>query len=162
MVDTMDGEAGALHLAVGALLIAAAMSVTPLAAQGLDSEKAIETIVGSDVVEEEQQAAAAPERIVKAIENTAENVREVRHRFNLERIDIIFLPDAADDNAPSEIDGKLEEYAKEIADLRREIEGNAMLYHAIDSRSVMIRDVLAVEFDDQNGATVFAAAKPAR
>ncbi len=162
MFEAMDGEAGAFHLAVGALLVAAAMSVTPLAAQGLDSRKAIETIVGSDVVEKQQQAAAAPERIVKAIENTPQSAREVRHKFNLERIDIVFLPDAADNKAPGEIEGRLEEYAEEIADLRREIEGNAMLYHAIDSRSVMVRDVLAVEFDDQNGATVFAAAKPAR
>ncbi|MVA96727.1 hypothetical protein GN330_05635 [Nitratireductor sp. CAU 1489] len=162
MFDTMDGETGVLHMTVGALLFAAALSVTPLAAQGLDSEKAIDTIVGSDVVEEEQQAAAEPERIVKAIENTAQNAREVRRKFNLERIDIVFLPDAAENRAPSEIDGKLKEYAEEIADLRREIEGNAMLYHAIDSRSVMVKDVLAVEFDGQNGATVFAAAKPVR
>ena len=37
-----------------------------------------------------------------------------------------------------------------------------MLFHAIDSRQILPRDVLAVEFDDTNGVVIFAAAqKPA-
>lgn len=160
MLETMDRDHRLLHALFGAALIAAVAPGAPLLAQGLESEEAIDKIVGSEVVKEEKQASAEPERIVSAIENTASNTREVRRKFSLDRIDIVFLPDAADDQAPSEIDAKLAEHEDEIADLRREIEGNAMLYHAIDSRSVMMSDVLAVEFDADNGVTIFAAAKP--
>ena len=46
-------------------------------------------------------------------------------------------------------------------ELRKEIEGNAMLFHAVDSRQILPQDILAVEFDDANGIVIFAAAKPA-
>ena len=45
--------------------------------------------------------------------------------------------------------------------LRRELTGNAMLFHAIDSRNILPQDVLAIEFDDQRGAINYAAARPA-
>ena len=35
-----------------------------------------------------------------------------------------------------------------------------MLFHAIDSRQILPRDVLAVEFDG-NAVVIYAAAKPA-
>jgi hypothetical protein len=37
-----------------------------------------------------------------------------------------------------------------------------MLYHAIDSRQVLIRDILAVDFDHDNRIIIYAAAKPAQ
>ena len=36
---------------------------------------------------------------------------------------------------PPEIEAKIKEHEEEITELRKELEGNAMLYHAIDSRS---------------------------
>jgi hypothetical protein len=47
-----------------------------------------------------------------------------------------------------------------VTQLRQELEGSAMLFHAIDSRGVLIRDVLGVEFDGPKTAIIFAAAKP--
>jgi hypothetical protein len=132
-------------------------------AQGLDDPKAIETIIGSDVQEDETRASADADKVIAAIEKTAENISTVRKITNLDKLDIVFLPDAAvtEGGPPAEIEAKLEEHADEIAELRQELEGNAMLYHAIDSRQILPRDILALEFDDSNGVVIYAAAKPA-
>ena len=77
----------------------------------------------------------------------------VRKTSNLDKVDIVFLTDAAatEGGPPPEIEAKVKEHEADIAELRKELEGNAMLYHAIDSRRVLLRDVLAVEFDGSEG-----------
>jgi hypothetical protein len=129
-------------------------------AQGLENKKAIDTIIGSDVEEEKARADADAGRIIAAIDNTVATTSEVRKASSLDKVDIVFLTDAAEKGLPPAIDAKVKEHHKDIADLRKELEGNAMLYHAIDSRSVLVRDVVAVEFDDHRGVTIYAAAKP--
>ena len=141
-----------------ALAVAGAMS--PAIAQALD-DSARETIIGSEVGEEQVEAAADPQRVIAAIEKTPENIPAVRKTIKLDKVEIVYLPDAAaaEGGPPPAIARKVEERKDEIAELRQEIEGNAMLYHAIDSRQVLLRDVLAVEFDD-TGVLIYAAAKP--
>lgn len=141
-----------------ALAVAGAMS--PAIAQALD-DSARETIIGSEVGEEQVEAAAEPQRVIAAIEKTGENIPVVRKTIRLDKVEIVYLPDAAaaEGGPPPAIARKVEERKDEIAELRQEIEGNAMLYHAIDSRQVLLRDVLAVEFDD-TGVLIYAAAKP--
>lgn len=146
-------------LAAGALL--ATCSAWAAFAQGVDAPNARETIIGSEVTEEEVEAAAEPERVIAAIEMTPENIATVRKTTTLDKVDIVFLPDAAvtEGGPPDEIAAKVEERQDEIAELRQELEGNAMLYHAIDSRQILLRDILAVEFEDA-GVVIYAAAKP--
>jgi hypothetical protein len=145
---------------VAALAAAGAYPATGVLAQAVD-DAAREAIIGSEVTEEEVEAAAEPERVIAAIEKTPENIATVRKTTNLDKVDIVFLPDAAaaEGGPPPEIAAKIEERKDEIAELRQELEGNAMLYHAIDSRRVLVRDVLAVEFDD-TGVMIYAATRP--
>ncbi|MDQ2633379.1 MAG: hypothetical protein M3Y43_09675 [Pseudomonadota bacterium] len=152
-----------------AVAAAAMLAVTPvvgpvLAQQGTDSQQAIDAIIGTEVQEEEAKAANDAQRLIAAIDKTVENTATVRKTSNLTKVDIVFLPDAArtEGGPPPEVEAKVKEREKEIAELRKEIEGNAMLFHAIDSRQILPQDVLAVEFDDANGVVIFAAArKPA-
>jgi hypothetical protein len=146
------------HWLFGAALFVAFAMAFPLNAQGLKSEQAIDAIIGSTVEEEQQQADADPAKIVAAIEKSVDNTATVRKTSNLDKVDIVFLPDMVGETPPPAIVAAVEKYAKEIAALRKEIEGNAMLFHAIDSRSLLMRDVLAVSFED-NTATIYAAAK---
>ncbi len=163
MTLTMTRDAKWMHvLAVFAFFLAAGAPNMALMAQGLESQKAIDTIIGSDVQEEQASAEAQPERIIAAIENTLATTSEVRKTSNLEKVDIVFLPDAAENGLPPEVDAKLKEHEKEVVDLRKELEGNAMLFHAIDSRAVLMRDVVAVEFDGSKSVIIYAAAKPSR
>jgi len=143
-----------------AVALAVAGAMYPAFAQALD-DSARETIIGSEVGEEEVEAAADPQRVIAAIEKTGENIPTVRKTIRLDKVEIVFLPDAAptEGGPPPEIAAKVEERKDEIAELRLEIEGNAMLYHAIDSRQVLLRDVLAVEFEGA-GVLIYAAAKP--
>lgn len=148
------------------LPLAVMLTVSPgmqLFAQGLDAEGAIEAIIGTDVQEEETAAAADPARVIAAIEKTTESISLVRKASNVAKVDIVFLADSTqtEGGPPPEIAQKLNDYASEIDQLRKEVEGNAMLFHAVDSRQILMRDVLAVEFDDANGVVVYAAAKPA-
>jgi hypothetical protein len=139
------------------------MSVMPaLHAQGLQSPDAIDKIIGSEVQEEKQEAAADTDRVIKAIETTAENISTVRKTSVLDKVDIVFLIDsaAAEGGPPPAIAEKLEEHKAEIAQLRQELEGNAMLFHAINSRQILPRDVLAVEFENRD-VVIYVAAKPA-
>lgn len=150
---------------------AAILSVVPAAGpvlaqqgQGTENPQAVDKIIGTEVEEQETEAAADARRVIAAIDRTAENIAIVRKTSNLAKVDIVYLPDAArvEGGPPPEIETKIRQHEAAITELRKEIEGNAMLFHAIDSRQILPQDVLAVEFDDTNGVVIFAAAqKPA-
>lgn len=148
-----------------ALAVVTALSVlgpqAALNAQGLESEKTIDTIVGSDVKTEEARAANDPAAIIAAIEHSLPNTEEVRKRSKLANVEIVFLEDLAEAGEPESVEKKVKEHKEEIVALREAIEGNAMFFHAINSRSVLTRDVVAVEFDKADGVKIYAAAKPA-
>ncbi len=149
--------------AAALMILASALGMSGGAsAQGLQDPDAIDTIIGSEVREEEVSAAEDVERVLNAIENTAESTRVVRMTTNLDQLDIVFLADASvtEGGPPAPIVEKIDEHADEITALRQEIEGNALIYHAINSRRILVRDILAIEFDGEGGAVVFAAAKP--
>lgn len=144
-----------IHAAAVASLLAWAPGM-PSLAQGLDADGAIDAIVGSDITTGEEPVLADAARIVAAIEKTSDNAAEVRKRFTLDRVDIVFLPDF--DEETTEIDEKLSEFAQQIEELRTEIQGSALFYHAVDSRAVALTDIIAVEFDGDN-ATIFVAGR---
>jgi hypothetical protein len=148
-----------------ALALVTALSVlgpqAALNAQGLESEKTIDTIVGSDVKTEEARAANDPAAIIAAIEDSLPNTEEVRKRSKLANVEIVFLEDLAEAGEPESVEKKVKEHKEEIVALREAIEGNAMFFHAIDSRSVLTSDVVAVEFERTDGVKIYAAAKPA-
>lgn len=160
MRDIVTRDAIWFHvLALSAFLIASAPNAD-LMAQGLESQKAIDTIIGSEVTEEEASASADPEKIIVALDKTAANTSEVRKVSSLDKVDIVFLPDAAEKGLPAKLEAKVKEQEKAIVDLRKELEGNAMLFHAINSRAVLMRDILAIEFDTPKSVVIYAVAKP--
>lgn len=164
LISAAGQGASRLHAmaAAAALLVVLGMPQPGLLAQGLDAEGAIDTIVGSEVTTGEEQAADDEQRILEAIDNTAANVSEVRRRFSLDAVEIVFLPDLAQASGTA-VDAALEENREAITELQQAIEGSAMFYHAVDSRRIMLRDVIALEFDDANGVTIFAkGTDPAR
>jgi hypothetical protein len=86
----------------------------------------------------------------------------VRKTSKLDKVDIVFLTDAArsEGGPPPVIENKVRQHQDDLAELRKEIEANALLFNAIDSRRVLAQDVLAVEFDDPGKIVIYAAAKP--
>lgn len=150
---------GFLHLALFAALALAVAPVpgSPLMAQGLNTEGTIEAIVGSDVNTDEEAVADDEDRIVAAIEKTQDNAGEVRRRVSIERVDIVFLPDFGEEETA--VEAKAAEFESRIAELRNEIQGSAIFYHALDSRSVLLNDVIALEFGDDDGVTIFVAGR---
>ena len=148
-----------IHLvALIALFLAWAPDIG-LLAQGLDAEGAIDTIVGSDVETAEEAIAKDEKRVVAAIENSADNAAEVRKRFVIDNVRIVFLPDL-DENGEA-VNAKIEEFASGITALREAIQGSAIFYHAIDSHGVLLNDIIAVEFGEKNDVTIMVAgAKP--
>ena len=148
-----------IHAALAAAFLLACAPNMALLAQGLDAEGAIDTIVGSEVTTGEEAAAADEARIVAAIENTAETISEVRRKFALDRVEIIFLLDLGPDLGDNEtaVEAKMAEFGPQLEELRAEIQASAIFYHAIDSHSVLLTDVVALEFDDDNGVTIFVA-----
>lgn len=164
--DRNEHASRGLHSAAFGLALGLAAMLLPgmsLAQQSPATQESLDTIIGTEVQEEATEAAADPGRVIAAIEKTAESISLVRKASNLARVDIVFLADSAqtEGGPPAEIVDKIKEHEAEIIELRKEVEGNAMLYHAIDSRQILMRDVLAVEFDDENGVVIYAAAKPA-
>lgn len=150
-------------LAASAALLFTSLAGVAHAQQSPATKEALDTIIGTDVQEEETQAAADPGRVIAAIDKTPDSIARVRKTSNLDKVDIVFLADSTvtEGGPPAEIAQKIQQRDAEISELRQEIEGNAMLFHALDSRQVLMRDVLAVEFDDKNGVIIYAAAKPA-
>ena len=142
-----------------ALLMAAPCG--PAIAQTSTNEN-VDAIIGSEVREEEVRGAFQPEAVIAAIEKTAESIEAVRKASKLDRVDIVFLTDSAksEGGPPPAIKAKIKEHEKDIAELRNEIEGNAMIYRAIDSRQILVEDVIAVAFADPGKVVIYAAAKP--
>ena len=133
-----------------------------LNAQGLESPETVNRIIGSEVRMEEARTAAEAGKVTAAIERTRENIATVRKTSKLDKVDIVFLTDAArsEGGPPPGIETKVKAHKDDIAELRKEIEANALLFNAIESRRVLTEDVLAVEFDDPGKIVIYAAAKP--
>ncbi|MCR4266970.1 hypothetical protein [Nitratireductor sp. ZSWI3] len=142
-----------------ALALAVAFALqTPLMAQGLDSEETIDAIVGSDVKTEETKANAATERLVAAINASNTNAERVRKTFSLEGLDIVFLPDL--DEKSGAIATAMADHERDIEALREAVEGSALFYHAVDSRSIMTRDIVALEYAEGGAVTIFVKGEP--
>lgn len=148
-----------LYAALASAMLLVAPPNMAIMAQGLDAEGAIDAIVGSDVTTGQDETAQAQERLVAAIENTSESTAEVRRKFSLDQVEIIFLPDLG--HGETEVDEALDEYSDQIAELRQAIEGSAMFYHAIDSRRVLLRNVVALEFDNDDVVVFVQGEQPA-
>jgi ABC-type Fe3+-citrate transport system substrate-binding protein len=146
--------------AIAACVVLAAFDAH--AAQTVESQETVKRIVGSNVRQEEARTETQTKKIISAIERTRENIGTVRKTSKLESVDIVFLTDAArsEGGPPPAVENKVKEHQDDITELREEIEANALLFNAIDSRRVLAEDVLAVEFDDPGKLVIYAAAKP--
>jgi hypothetical protein len=135
--------------------------VASAGAQSLD-KTTVDSIVGSAVKEERTTAEVSEDKVLAAIDRTAANAALVRKTATVDLVDIVLLGDTARGTGglPPRIAEKIGRHAEEIAELRQEIEANALLFHAVDSRRVLTGDILAVDFPDARTVVVYAAAKP--
>jgi hypothetical protein len=147
-------------VAAAALLVAAPHAAP--AAQPLDSGKPAAVIVDSHIRQEETLSSTEAGKVITAIDRTRENIGTVRKTTKLDTVDIVFLTDAArsEGGPPPAIENKVKQHKDDVAELRQEIEANALLFNAIDSRRLQAEDVLAVEFDNPGRIVIYAAAKP--
>jgi hypothetical protein len=131
-------------------------------AQPLGGDKPAAAIVDSDIRQEETLSRTEAGKVITAINRIRENIGMVRKTTKLNTVDIVFLTDAArsEGGPPPAIESKVKQHKDDVAELRREIEANALLFNAIDSRRVLAEDVLAVEFDNPGRIVIYAAAKP--
>lgn len=150
-----------LCLAVPVAFLMAWMTGTSSLAQGLDAQETIETIVGSQVETTEETSATDEAGIIAAIERSLDNAAEVRKRFSLDNVRIVFLPDLADKEkaAQTPVGLAMEKSSAEITKLREDIQGSAIFYHAINSRSILLNDIVAVQFGDNNDVTILVAGR---
>ena len=148
---------------LAAMLFATVFTLTPhmtSLAQTLDNEETIETIVGSEVDTEEQDAASVADRVREAINNTPQMVEKALMAFSLDELKIVFLSDI--DNSEINIDKLIAQHQSDITDLRKAIEGNAMFFHSVDSRAILLSDIVALEFDEDHRATIFVSGEKPR
>lgn len=129
--------------------------------QGLAAKETIDTIVDAEVETADETATAREQRVIAAIENSRENAAQIRKRVSVDNLKIVFLhgfgPDCADTASRSAINAKLEDFAIDITAMREAIQGSAIFYHAVDSRSVLLNDIVAVEFGQSDDVTVMVA-----
>ncbi|PWJ90287.1 hypothetical protein C8D77_105180 [Mesorhizobium loti] len=162
MATTSFSPKRRLQAATAMAFLAVAGSAAGLKAQGLESTETVNRIIGSQVKQEEANAAAEARNVNTAIDRTRENIGTVRKTSKLDKVDIVFLTDAArsEGGPPPAIESKVRQHQDDIAELRKEIEANALLFNAIESRRVLAQDILAVEFGDPGKIVIYAAAKP--
>jgi hypothetical protein len=162
MTATISTDTRWPYVLAMAAFLAASVPQAALNAQGLESPETVDRIVGSQVNEQEAKTNAEIGKVSSAIDRTRENISTVRKTSKLDKVDIVFLTDAArsEGGPPPVIENKVRQHQDDVAELRKEIEANALLYNAIDSRRVLAQDVLAVEFDNPGKIVIYAAAKP--
>ncbi|MGP2490604.1 hypothetical protein ACTDI4_03090 [Mesorhizobium sp. PUT5] len=153
-----------MHASILVIALGTALAATGAARAQASAGKTLEsTIIGADVRQEEATAAEKQNKVLAAIDKTADNLGAVRKTTWADRVDIVFLRDAAREEGrglPSKIEDRVKEHEGEIARLQQEIEANALLFHAIDSRRVLPQDVLAVDFEPAGRVVIYAAARP--
>lgn len=154
-----SGQPKRMAIALG-LALTLATAPLPLVAQGLDAEGAIETIIDADVGTAEKTVREEEVRIGAAIEKSQENAAEIRKRFRMSELEIVFVPELSE--AESTLDEKLKDHAEGIRELQTAIESSAIFFHAINSHQVLLRDIIAVEFGDNDDITIFAAGQQPR
>ncbi|WP_322417426.1 hypothetical protein [Mesorhizobium huakuii] len=162
MTITTLPDARWLHAIAAAAFLAASLPQAALNAQGLESPETVDRIIGSQVSEEQARTTAEIGKVSSAIDRTRENISTVRKTSKLDKVDIVLLTDAArgEGGPPAVIENKVRQHRDDVAELRKEIEANALLFNAIDSRRIAAQDVLAVAFDDPGKIVIYAAAKP--
>ncbi|ANN55780.1 hypothetical protein A9174_02695 [Mesorhizobium loti NZP2037] len=162
MTSTTLPDARWLHAIAAAAFLAASLPQAALNAQGLESPETVDRIVGSQISEEQAKTTAEIGKVSSAIDRTRDNIGTVRKTSKLDKVDIVFLTDAArsEGGPPPVIENKVRQHQDDVEELRKEIEANALLFNAIDSRRVAAQDVLAVAFDDPGKIIIYAAAKP--
>lgn len=145
------------HLMQGTALAAFiwAGAAIPLMAQGLDTEGAIDTIIDADVGTAEKTVVEEEDRIAAALTLSRENAAEIRKRFGVGSVEIVFMPELSD--GQSALGERIEANREAIGKLQTAIESSAIFFHAIDSQQVLLRDVVAVEFGEGDTITIFAA-----
>lgn len=162
MTSTPVPDVRWLHAVAAAAFLAASLPQAALNAQGLESPETVDRIVGSQINEEQAKTTAEIGKVSSAIDRTRDNISTVRKTSKLDKVDIVFLTDSArsEGGPPAIIQNKVRQHRDDVAELRKEIEANALLFNAIDSRRVAAQDILAVEFDDPGKIVIYAAAKP--
>ncbi|MDN5925720.1 MAG: hypothetical protein L0I29_01435 [Hyphomicrobiales bacterium] len=141
---------------------ALAQSQSPaVQAPGIWSQETVDTIIDAEVIDGETDVRHGMDDIIQAVEKSDKMASTVRKTSNVDVIDIAFLTDIADPKAhvPKLLADSLKAHQAGIDQLRQELEGNALLYHAIQSHGVLMRDVLAVRIEN-NQALIYVAAKP--
>ncbi|MFC5991502.1 hypothetical protein [Limoniibacter endophyticus] len=137
------------------VLISALASYAP--AQGINSQESIDKIVGTPVETKTEKAEDDLGHILTLMDNSEVVLSEVRKRTKLDQLEIVYLQDVGMTSMPEAIQKKQEERKAEILALQQTIEGNAMFYHAIDSRGILLRDILAIEFLNRDRVVIYAA-----
>lgn len=164
MINNQKSRKQLAKLAVRAIIGCSIWSLSASAQepQGNQQLQSVDRIIDSEVREEQARSEDDKDRIIAAIENSGENTNRIRKVTDLDRIDIIFIPDssAVEGGPPEEIAGKLSEYSQDVDDMRRVLQSNALLYNAVNSRNILIGNILAIEFDSDKHVVIFAAAKP--
>lgn len=152
-----------LHLVAPVVFLLACAPNIASFAQGLDAEETIKAIVGADVEMTEEAVAVDESRVIEAIENSLDNATEIRKRFSIDNVKIVFLPDFKQEGeataATAAVKAKMEEFSAEITALREAIHSSAIFFHAIDSRAVVLDDVVGVQFDKNNDVVILVAGR---
>lgn len=140
-----------------AMALLSLLSVELSRAQGLQDSATIDAIVGSPVREEKVAKVADQTELIDAINRTDANIGLVRKLTNATAIEIVPLETSEDGKAglPDNLHKALLDHASSLVQLRQEIEGNALLFHAVDFHHVLMRDIIAIAFDEKGGVTIF-------
>lgn len=142
-----------------ACALALAPALGPAAhAQTLNDDTTVKSIIDAEVKTAEKPLAQEQQRIADAIGRSRENAEQIRKLTNVDELEIVLVPDLSRKDTP--LAARIEANRDAIDELRETIEGSAIFFHAIDSRNVLLRDVVAVEFGDRAHVTVFAVGEP--
>src|SRR5690606_10944845 len=81
-----------LLLMAAAALVMASVAQSPASAQGLESEGAIDAIIGSDVKTDEVHQEGDIQRVIDAVSNSRHSAELARKAFNIDSLEIVFVP----------------------------------------------------------------------
>jgi hypothetical protein len=132
----------------------------PLAeAQGVDPEKALDQMFdGSVLVDHSKTDDEIRDEVIAAIGHSSDMAEEVRKLFKIDRMILVGVSDEVATAEPvKEAMAKNEEG---LIELRQAVEGSALLYNMLESRGLLMSDLVAAEFLGENNIRLYVTGNP--
>ncbi len=149
-----------VSLTIATALTFSLIGKAPLAkAQGVDPEKALDQMFnGFVLVDRSKMDEEIRDDIIAAIGHSSKMAAEVRKLFKIDRMILVGVSDEVATVEP--VKEAMAKNKEGLIELRQAVEGSALLYNMLESRGLLMSDLVAAEFLGESNIRLYVTGNP--